>query len=158
MVPVPVKDRKQRLYVDYRTLNAMAARDTYPLPRIDECIDSLGNAAICFTNDCDSGFRQTGILEADRAKSTLSSRHGLFQFIRMPIGLKCAPALLRRAADIILSVIEWQFVLTYSDDIIVHPETITGHLVRVRTVLTLLQIAGVALELSKCFFSDYTTS
>lgn len=152
VVFAPKKDEKLRFCVDYRKVNAMTVRDTYPLPRMDECIDSLGGATIFSTVDCNNGYWQTKIPEADRNTTTFSSHHGLFLFIRMPFELKNAPASFQRAVDIIMSRVKRQSALVYLDDIIVYSKSVTKHLVHVRTMLTLLRNAGVALNLSKCFF------
>ena len=55
---VPKKCGKLRFCVDYRKLNSVTIKDAYPLPRIDECIDSLGDAAIFSTLDTNSGYWQ----------------------------------------------------------------------------------------------------
>ena len=53
---VPKKDEKFRFCVDYRMLNTMIVKDTYPIPRMDECIDSLGEAQYFTTLDANSGY------------------------------------------------------------------------------------------------------
>ena len=56
VVLAPKKDGTLRFCVDYRRLNAMSVRDSYPLPRMDECIDSLGEANVFTTLDCNWGY------------------------------------------------------------------------------------------------------
>ena len=103
VVLVPRKDGTLRFCVDYRRLNALTRRDSYTIPRMDECIDSLGDTTIFSTLDCNSGYLQVEVDEADRDKTTLTSHLGILRFLRIPFGLKNAPANFHRAIDIILS-------------------------------------------------------
>ena len=86
VVFVPKSDGTLRFCVDYRKLNAMKIRDSYPIPRMDECIDYLGKATIFTTLDCMSGYWQVDIAEEDRDKTTFTSHHGVYRFLRMPFG------------------------------------------------------------------------
>jgi len=70
-VLVPKKDGILRFCVDYRLLNVVTKKDSYPLPRMDECIDSLGDATIFSTLDCNAGYRQVAIAPRDREKTAL---------------------------------------------------------------------------------------
>jgi len=58
IVFVPKPDGTLRFCVDYRRLNEMTIRDAYLIPRMGECIDSLGDAVIFSTLDCNSGYWQ----------------------------------------------------------------------------------------------------
>lgn len=98
VVFAPKNDEKMRFYVDYKMLNAMTVRDTYPLPRMNECVDSLGIASIFCKTDCSPGYCQIEISEADGEKTSFSSHHGLCGFIQMPFGLQTARASCRRAS------------------------------------------------------------
>ena len=103
-------------------------RDSYPLPRMDECIDSLGDATVFTTLDCNSGYLQVEIAEEDRNKTSFASHSGLYRFLRMPFGLKNAPTTFQRAVDIILSRVKWDTALVYLDDVIVYSRTVTEHI------------------------------
>ena len=56
VVLIPKQDESLRFCVDYRRLNALNVRDTYPIPRMDECLDSFGEAKVFATLDCNSGY------------------------------------------------------------------------------------------------------
>jgi Reverse transcriptase (RNA-dependent DNA polymerase) len=133
----------------------MTVPDTYPLPRMDECIDSLGDAVIFTTLDCNSGYWQIPVRPEDREKTTFTSHYGIYRFLRLPFGLRNAPATFQRAIDIILSGVRWKTCLVYLDDVIVFSSDRKAHLTHVDEVLTVLSKAGLSLKLQKCrFFAE----
>ena len=152
VILVPKPDKSLRFCVDYRKLNSITKRDSYPMPRMDECIDSLGSANIFSTLDCNSGYWQLPIAERDQDKTTFTCHAGSYKFIRMPFGLRNAPATFQRAMDIILSRVRWKHCIVYLDDIIVFSDTRDDHLSHLDEVLRLLKEAGVTLRLAKCDF------
>ena len=103
VVLVPKKDGSQRFCVDYRRLNAKTLADSYPLPRMDGCIDSLGDAGVFTTLDCNSGYWQIPVAPEDREKTTFTTHMGTFRHLQMPFGLHGALATFQSALDIILS-------------------------------------------------------
>ena len=158
VVFVPKKDGTMRFCVDYRKQNAVTVRDSYPLPRMDEFIDSLGDATVFTTLDCSSRYWQVEIAEEDRDKTTFTSHSGLYRFLRVLFGLKNAPATFQRAVDIILSRLKWETALVYLDDVIVYSRTVTEHMAHVPEVIRLLHTAGVSLKLAKCAFFDISVT
>ena len=109
-----------RFCVDCRKLNAVIVRYSYPVPRMDECIDCLGDAPVFTTLDCNSWDWQVEIAQEDRDKTTFASHCGLFRFISMPFGLNNAPAAFQRAVDFILPWVKWETALVYLDDFIIY--------------------------------------
>ena len=152
MVLVPKKDGSLRFCIDYRRLNAKTVADAYPLPRTDDCLDSLGDAGVFSTFDCNSGYWQIPVALEDRDKTTIITHMGTFRHVRMPFGLRNAPATFQRALDIILSGLRWQTCLIYLGVVIVFSKDTKEHVAHVDQVLTLLRQAGVSLELKKCEF------
>ena len=149
---VPKSDGSWRFCVDYRRLNQMTLKDSYPLPRMDECLDSLGDAAYFTTLDANSGYWQMRVHPPHRHKTALVCHRGVFEYNRMPFGLCTAPASFQRTVDIVLSGFRWKSCLVYLDDVIVFSKNFDEHLAHVSEVLTALRDAGFSLNLRKCDF------
>ena len=88
VVLVPKKEGCLRFCVDYRRLNAKMLADSYPLPRMDNCIESLGDAAVFTTLNCNSCYWQIPVAPEDRDKTKFTTHMGTFRHLRMPFGLK----------------------------------------------------------------------
>ena len=92
VVLVPKPNGTLRFCVDYRRLNAITVRDTYPLPRMDECIDFLGEANVFTTLDCNSGYwRIRGFSRLSIVIQVTGKYEGTYRYKRMPFGLTNAP-------------------------------------------------------------------
>jgi Reverse transcriptase (RNA-dependent DNA polymerase) len=155
VVLVPKPDGSLRFCIDYRKLNAITVRDTYPIPRMDECIYSLEDAVVFSTLDYNSGSWQIPLDEADRDKTTFCSHAGTFRFLRMAFGLRNAPETFQKPVDIILSGLKWRTCLLYLDDIIIHSTSREDHYHHVDEVLSTFGKAGISMKLEKChFFKD----
>ena len=148
----PKKDGTMRFCIDFRRLNAVTIPDTYPLPRMDDCIDSLSHAKVFSMLDALWGYWQIPIAEKDRDKTTFTSHVGTYRYTRMPFGLRNAPSTFQRALDVILSGVRWKICLVYLDDVIIFSRDEKEHLDHLDTVLTLLEDAGIKLKSKKCFF------
>ena len=135
VVLIPKSDRSLCFCVDYQRLNALTVRDTYPIPRMDECLDTLGEAKVFSTLDCNSGYWQMPFTEKDRPKTTFTCHAGTYQFNRMPFGLMNAPATFHRMLDILLSGYRWKSCLIYLDDIIIFSKNYETHLQDVDVIL-----------------------
>jgi Reverse transcriptase (RNA-dependent DNA polymerase) len=152
VVLVPKPDGSMRFCIDYRRLNTVTVRYSYPLPRMDECIDSLGDARVFCTLDCNSGYWKIPVSPHDKEKTTFTSHEGLFKFLRMPFGLRNTPATFQRFVDITLAGLTWKVCLVYLDDIIVYSRSRDDHLEHLDAVLHRLYRAGLSLNLKKCHF------
>lgn len=103
VLTVPKKDRSFRFYINYHHLNNVTGKDTYPLPQIITCIDSLGTANIFSTLDANSGDWKIQVEKEDRDKKTFVSHAALYRHKHGPIGLTNALATFQRALDVIVS-------------------------------------------------------
>ena len=130
----------------------MTLKDTYPLPRMDECIDSLGDAQYFTTLDAYSGYWQMRIRKEDRTKTAFVCHAGTFQCTRIPFGLTNAPACFQRALDLVLTKYKWKTCLVYLDDVIIYCNNLDDHIVHVNETLSTLADAGITLKVNKCHF------
>ena len=152
IVLVRKKDGQLRLCVDYRQLNAKTRRDAFPLPRIEETLDSLSGACWFSTLDLASGYNQVPVKETDRPKTAFCTPFGLFEWNRMPFGLCNAPGTFQRLMQRIFGSQQGQSLLLYLDDIVVFSSNIVQHLERLDSVLERLHQEGLKVKLEKCSF------
>lgn len=152
IVLVRKKDGKLRMCVDYCLLNSKTRKDAFPLPRIEESLDTLAGARWFTTLDLASGYNQVPVAEQDKPKTTFCTPFGLFEWNRMPFGLCNAPSTFQRLMQRMFGDQQCQSLLLYLDDIIVFSSSVSQHLQRLEVVLSRLQREGLKVKLEKCAF------
>ena len=150
VVLVRKKDGTHRLCVDYRALNAVTYKDTYPLPHIDTCLGSMDGASWFSTLDLRSGYHNIPIRQQDRDKTAFITRRGCFRYKVLPFGLTTAPSVFQRLMDLVLCGLTYVSCLVYIDDIIVFAKDFRTHLDRLAEVFERLRQAGLKLHITKC--------
>ena len=94
---VPKKNGKWRIYVDYRELNKATQKDHFPLPFIDQVLDTLVGKKLFSFLDSFSGYNQIQIAPKDQDKTTFTCLWGTFSYRVLPFGLCNAPSTFQRA-------------------------------------------------------------
>ncbi|XP_036001790.1 uncharacterized protein LOC118565513 [Fundulus heteroclitus] len=151
IVMVRKKDGTYRLCIDYRALNDCTIKDAYPLPRIQDTLDTLSSAKWFSTLDLASGYWQVELTPRARKAAAFCSRNGLFEWNVMPFGLCNAPATFQRLMDRVLAGMQWETCLVYLDDIIVLGRDVPEMLERLGQVFHRLHQANLKLKPAKCF-------
>ena len=150
IVPVRKKDGSTRVCVDYRGLNAVTRKDSYPLPRIDATLDALVGASWFSTLDLKSGYHQVEMAEEDKEKTAFSYGQGLWHFKVLSFGLVNAPATFERLMERVLDGLLWKSALVYLDDVLVYGSTFEETVSRLEEVLGRLRLANLKLSPKKC--------
>ena len=149
---VPKPGGELRLCVDYRALNDITVKNSYPLPLISELQDKLQGKKWFTKFDIPGAFNRIRMKQGDEWKTAFRTRQGLYEYLVMPFGLTNAPATFQAFIDNVLREYLDEFVLVYIDDILVYSDTYEEHVKQVRKVLGKLEQAGLRLKLSKCEF------
>ena len=143
-----------RPVVDFRKINKITKTDPFPLPKIDEIYQQLNGSTLFSTLDLNSGYFQMKLSEEDIPKTAFTTNENRFEFIRVPFGVKNAPAAFSRLMNIAMSDLLGSDCLVYLDDILIFSKTLESHLEKLKKVLKRLKEVGLTLKLSKCRFLE----
>ena len=123
LVIVKKKDGARRFCIDYRKLNQVTIKDSYPLPKIEEALDALAGSMYFCSLDLASAYWQIPMDPDSMDYTTFCCRQGLFRYKVMPFGLCNAPATCERLMELMLTGLNWKKCLIYIDDILIYGTT-----------------------------------
>lgn len=149
------KDDSLWFCIDYRKVNSVTVKLSYLIPRMGECIDSLGHAKVFSTLNEYSGHWKIQIKPEDGRETAFTFHAGTYQSIWMTFDLANEANTFQRALDLILFTLNWKICLIYLEDVIIYSNSIKEHIHHVAEIFTAVKEAGVNLKIRKCsFFSD----
>ena len=155
IVLVKKKNGEFRLCVDYRVLNSKVVRNHYPIPHIDDHLDSMGSKKVFSKLDLKSGFLNLHVHSDSRKYTSFITPFGQYEFCRMPFGFTNAPAEFQAFVNRKFEkLIADGKVVIYIDDILVATETVEENLEILKEVFDILAKNCLELRLDKCSFLD----
>lgn len=150
IVAVAKKNKGVRFCIDYRLLNKVTKKDSFPLPHIEDNLARLARAKLFSCIDGCGAYHVVEVDKRDREKTAFATPWGLFQFKRLPFGLANAPATYCRLVQMVLDGIPSSIALPYVDDTCIHSQTLDEHFKALDAVFLAHRKAGLRLQPSKC--------
>ncbi|KAK0574494.1 hypothetical protein LWI29_024540 [Acer saccharum] len=152
VVMVTKANGKLRMCVDYIDLNRACPKDSFPLPKIDQLIDStVGNKLLSFM-DAFSGYNQIMMHPADQDKTSFITGQGLYCYKVMPFGLKNAGATYQRLVNKLFKPLIGKSMEVYIDDMITKSQMAHQHPEDLRRTFQIIRENQIRLNPTKCPF------
>ena len=153
VVLVRKKDGGLQFCINFRRLNSQTKKDAYPLPQMQETMESMVGTQFVSTMDLKSSFWQVKMAKDSQQYTAFTvGSMGVYEFLRMPYRLCNAPATFQRLMQNCLGELNLIYALIYLDDVIVFSQTEEEHLHRLRVVFGQFLEHGLKLKPSKCHF------
>ena len=152
IVMVRKRDNSYRMCCDFRALNSVSKQDAYPLPRINETLESLGKNKYWCTSDLSSGYYQVEMSPESIEKTAFCTRKGLFEWNVMPFGLTGAVGTFQRLMENVLGDLRYTSSLCYIDDLITYGADFASTLKNLKDLCDKLRAARLKLKPKKCRF------
>ena len=139
-----------RVTTDYRALNRVSIKDTYSLPRIHDCLDTLSGNEWFSNIDLANAYHVVEVDHRDRYLTAFITKYGLFEYIRLPFRLSSTPATFLRIVNLVLAGLLWRKALAYLDDVTILGKKFENALDNLREFLGPFANHGLKLKPKKC--------
>ena len=151
---VPKSSGEYRFCVNYRKLNSVTVKDSFPLPLIQDIFDQLQGARVFTCLNLKAAYNQISVSEQDIPKTAFICHRGLFEYLRMPFGLCNAPAVFQRTIESVLHGLIGTACFVYLDDVVVFGYNEEEHLRNLELVLEQFREFNLTVNPSKCKFAQ----
>ena len=148
---VPKPDKTFRFCTDYRKVNAVTKTDSFPIPRMEDCIEQVGHSKYVTKLDLLKGYYQVPLTERAIEISAFVTPDGLYEYKVMPFGMKNAGATFQRLMYEV--IFELKGCEVYIDDLIIYSDTWEQHVKRISALFDRLTEAKLTVNLVKSEFS-----
>ncbi|KAL0461427.1 UNVERIFIED_CONTAM: Retrovirus-related Pol polyprotein from transposon gypsy [Sesamum latifolium] len=152
VILVSKPEGKWRMCIQFRNLNKACPKDFYPLPRIDQLVDSTSSCELLSMMDASQGYHQIIMTPKDRKKVSFITSAGTLCYVAMPFGLKNASTTYQRLVDKIFHPQIGRNVEVYVDDMLVKSKKAGDHVVDLEETFSVLKKYRLKLNPSKCAF------
>ena len=152
VILVKKENRKWRICMDFMDLNKACPKDGFPLPRIDQLVDSITGHKILTFMDAFSRYNQIKMAEEDQEKTIFITSQGLYCYKVIPFGLKDAGATYQRLVNKMFSKQIGRNMEVYVNDMLVKSKEKLTHLDNLKETFTTLRQYQMKLNPSKCAF------
>ena len=153
VVCVVKPDKTIRMACDYRYVNAYTIGDAFPMPNLSDVMLRVGKGNFITVTDAKCGYWQLNVRREHRWLTAFATHHGLWEWSRLPFGLKGAGNTFVRAVQTILQPIR-DHSDSYVDDMATFSDDFQSHLVHFRRFLEVMRKAGLTLSIKKCSFAQ----
>ena len=151
---VPKHDGGFRFCTDFREVNDKTKSDSFPIPRIADCIDQIGNAKFVSTFDMLKGYWQVPLTQRAHEISAFVTPSGLYQYKVMPFGMKNAPATFQRMVNKLVRDIDG--CEGYIDDVVIFSDNWSDHIRQIKCFFQIMREAKLTINLMKSEFGKAT--
>ena len=136
--------------IDYRALNKVTRKFTWPMPKVEEIFSKLSRATYFTTLDLRAGYHHIPLDKLSIPKTAFNSPFRKYEYVKVPFGLAQALAYFQELMTCILK--DFNFAIAYLDNIIIFNKTPQEHLLHIRMVFKKLKSANLSMKKSKCSF------